>query len=159
MKKLAILLTLLISNLISAQHCPYDGSSIIILKIHSREDQNTISNLKVTLIKKKKDKIVNTTEYVLTQTNRFPFLSDEYTAIVGNNFDTENWFVKIESACEYGDNGWMNYGTVEIKLNRNDIYSLCGNFDNTNYYDNNDGRVYSPIEVMLTKRSCETPED
>lgn len=159
MKKLAILLIILVSNSISAQHCPYDGSSIIILKIHTREDQNTIPNLNVTLVKKKKGKIVNSTVYVLTQSNSFPFLSDEYTAIVGNNFDTENWFVKIESACEYGDNGWMNYGTTEIKLTQNDLFSLCGNYDNTNFYDHNEGRVYSPIEILLAKKSCETPEN
>jgi len=159
MKKLAILLVFLISSLCNAQHCAYDGSSIIILKIHTRDDFNTIPNLKVTLVKKKKDKIVNITEYVLTQYNSFPFLSDEYSAVVGSNFDTQNWSVKIESACEYGENGWMDYGTAEIKLNRNDMYPLCGNYDNTNFYDYNDGRVYSPIEVILTKRSCETPNN
>jgi len=159
MKKLVICLIILTSNVINAQHCPYDGSSIIVVKIHNREDQNTIPNLKVTLVKKIKDKIVNDNTYILTQNNNFPFLSDEYSIIVGSSLDTQNWYLKIESECEFGDYGWTYYGNSEIKLTASDMFFLCGNFDNTDFYDTNDGRVYSPIEVILTKRSCETIEN
>ena len=42
MKKLLILLVFLISNFISAQHCPYDCSSILVLKVNERDNENTI---------------------------------------------------------------------------------------------------------------------
>lgn len=46
MKKILICLFVLVSNLVNAQHCPYDFSDIIVLKVHTRENQNTIPNLK-----------------------------------------------------------------------------------------------------------------
>lgn len=156
MKKILICLLVLVSNSIYSQHCPYDFSSIIIVKIHTRENQNTIPNLKVTLIKKKKDKVVKSKDYILTQNNRFPFLTDEYSLVVGNSFDIENYYLKIESFCEYGNNDWTFYGTKEIKLTEIDKFPLCGNYDSNDYYDSTFGeRVYKPIEVILSKKSCE----
>lgn len=155
MKKMIICLIILLSNVINAQHCPYDGSSIIIAKIHTRENKNTIPNLKVTLVKKdKKSKIKK--EFILTQSNNFPFLTDEYSLIVGNRFDVENYYLKIESVCEYGNNDWTFYGTKEIKLTEIDKFPLCGNYHSNDYYDSTSGeRVYKPIEVILSKKSCE----
>lgn len=156
MKKILIFLFFLVSNVINAQHCPYDFSDIIVLKVHTIENQNTIPNLKVTLIKKKKDKIVNNKVYILTQNNRFPFLSDEYSVIIPSRLDIENYYLKIESFCEYGNNDWTFYGTKEIKLTEIDKFPLCGNYDSNDYYDSTFGeRVYKPIEVILSKKSCE----
>lgn len=159
MKKILILLIILVSNIGFAQHCPFDGAAIIVVKIHERDNENTIPNLKLTLVKKKKNKIIKTIENFPNTSYSFPFLNDEYNLIVGNTLDVENWYLKIESVCEYGDDGLMNYGTTEIKLTQYDSFSLCGNYDNTNYYDSNNGRVYSPIEVILSKKSCETQND
>ena len=156
MKKILICLLVLVSNSIYSQHCPYDGSSIIIAKIHTRENENTIPNLKVTLVKKKKDKVVKSKDYILTQNNRFPFLTDEYSLVVANSLDIENYYLKIESVCEYANNDWTFYGTKEIKLTEIDIFPLCGNYDSNDYYDSSyEERVYKPIEVILSKKSCE----
>lgn len=157
MRKIALFVLFLISNLIFAQHCPYDGSSVIVLKVHTRENQNTIPNLKVTLVKKKKkDKIVNSKVYILTQNNRFPFLSDEYSIIIPSTLDIENYYLKIDSVCEYVYDDWTYYGTTEIKLTENDKFRLCGNYDIDDYKDvSYSERVYKPIEVILQKSSCE----
>jgi uncharacterized membrane protein len=156
MRKIVVIVILVISNFSSAQHCPYDFSDIIVLKVHTRENQNTIPNLKVTLVKKKKDKIVNSKVYILTQNNRFPFLSDEYSIIIPSRLEIKNYYLIIESVCEYGDSGWTYYGTKEIKLAENDKFPLCGNYDSNDYYDSSFGeRVYKPIEVILQKSSCE----
>lgn len=155
MKNILFVLVILFYNSILAQHCPYDGSSIIVLKVHTPDNSNTIPNLKVTLVKKKQDKIVKSPVYILTQTNKFPFLSDEYSIIVGHNFDTENWYLKIESVCEYGDNNYVTLETTEIKITENDKYNLCGNFDSYEYETAFGERVYKPIEVMFRKGNCD----
>lgn len=156
MKKILICLLVLVSNLIYSQHCPYDFSSIIIVKIHTRENQNTIPNLKVTLIKKKKDKIIKSKDYILTQNNRFPFLTDEYSLVVGNSFDIENYYLKIESVCEFSNNEWSRYHLTEINLSKNDINGLCDHYDaSAENFHYSDGRVYKPIEIILRKQSCE----
>jgi len=157
MKKTALLILILVSNFSNAQaqHCPYDGSSIIVLKVHTQDNQDAIPNLKVTLIKKKNDKIVKNQLYVFTQNNNFPFLSDEYSVIVGTSFDTNNWYVKIESFCEFGNNGWTNFGTAEIKIKEDDKFNLCGNYDATDYHTVIGERIYKPIEVILSKKDCE----
>ena len=156
MKKMLIFLIILVSNVINAQHCGYDFSDIIVLKVHTRENLNTIPNLKVTLVKKKKDKIVNSKVYALTQTNTFPFLSDEYSVIIPSRLDIENYYLNIESVYEFGNNEWTYYGTKEIKLTKIDKFPLCENYDSNDYYDTSFGeRVYKPIEVILNKRSCE----
>lgn len=155
MKKMLICLLVLVSNLINAQHCPYDGSSIIFAKIHTRENENTIPNLKVSLVKKdKKGKIKK--EFILTQLSNFSFLTDEYSLIVGNTFDIENYYLKIESVCEFNDGEWTKYYMTEIQLFENDINGLCNHLDasakNFKYID---GRVYKPIEIILRKTKCE----
>lgn len=157
MKKLAILLTLLMSSLCNAQHCPYDGAAIIVVKIHERGNENTIQNLRVTLVKKKKDKIVNDAAYVLTQNGGFPFLSDEYSVIVPNRLDMKNYYLKIESVCEYRDNELSYFKTTENKLDENDLYPLCGNYDSSEYSTvmRSEGRIYHPLEIILDKVSCE----
>lgn len=155
MKNILFVLVILFYNSISAQHCPYDGSSIIVLKVHAPDNSNTIPNLKVTLVKKKQDKIVKSRVYILTQTNKFPFLSDEYSIIVGHNFDTENWYLKIESVCEYGDNNYTTLETTEIKITENDKYNLCGNFDSYEYHTGFGERDYKPIEVIFRKGNCD----
>lgn len=156
MKKLAILLLLLMSSLSNAQHCPFDGAAIIVVKIHERGNENTIQNLKLTLIKKKKNKVIKTIENFPNNSYSFPFLSDEYSLIVGSAFDVENWYLKIESVCEYGDNGWTYFKTTEIKLNENDKYQLCDNFNSSEYgvVTNSEGRVYKPVEVILERETC-----
>lgn len=155
MRKIVLFVILQISNFINAQHCSYDGSSIIILKIHTREDDNTIPNLKVSLVKKdNKGKIKKV--FILTQSNNFPFLTDEYSLIVGNTFDIENYYLKIESVCEFSNDEWTKYYLTEIKLFENDINGLCDHHDasakNFKYID---GRVYKPIEIILRKTKCE----
>jgi hypothetical protein len=155
MKKLLIGLLVLVSNSIYSQHCPYDGSSIIIAKIHTRENENTIPNLKVSLVKKdKKGKIKK--EFILTQSNNFPFLTDEYSLIVGNTFDIENYYLKIESVCEFNNGEWTKYYLTEIKLFENDINGLCDHHDaSAKDFKYIDGRVYKPIEIILRKTNCE----
>ncbi|MEC4003714.1 hypothetical protein OX283_003530 [Flavobacterium sp. SUN052] len=157
MKKQLICLIILISNLINAQHCPYDGTSIIVIKIHTRENQNTIPNLKLSLVKKKKNKIVKILEDFPSQSYNFPFLADEYSIIIGNAFDIENWYLKIESVCAYTNNEYTTYGTTEIKLTENDKYPLCENYDSSEYNTIGFGeqRIYKPIEVILYQRNCE----
>lgn len=154
MKKIIFLVIFCVSSIINAQHCPYCGSSIIVLKVHTKDNQNTIPNLKIALINKKND--TKNTDYILTRKSKFPFLTDEYSITVPYNFDIENWYLKIESYCDYEGNDWFNYGNAEIYLTENDKYSLCRNFISDEYSLNEGERVYKPIEVILGKKKCKS---
>lgn len=152
MKKLLILLVFLISNFISAQHCPYDGSSIIVLKVHERDNENTITNLHVTLIKKKNGKVKKSPIIMLYQMMNFPFISDEYWAQVPNDFKMEDLYLKIESVYEFKDDGYYTYGTTEIKVSESDKYALCDLYDSYQNDEIIEKRVFNPIEVVLEKK-------
>lgn len=156
MKKILFCFIILVSSILKAQHCPFDGAAIIVVKVHESGNENTIQNLKLTLIKKKKNKVIKTIENFPNNAYSFPFLSDEYSLIVGSAFDVENWYLKIESVCEYGDNGWTYFKTTEIKLNENDKYQLCDNFNSSEYgvVTNSEGRIYKPVEVILERQTC-----
>ncbi len=152
MKKLLILLVFLISNFMSSQQCPYDGSSIIVLKVHERDNENTIGNLHVTLIKKKNGKVKKSPITILYQMVNFPFISDEYWVQVPNDFKMEDMYLKIESVYQFEDSGYFSYGTTEIKVSESDKYALCDLYDSYQNDEIIEKRVYYPIEVVLEKK-------
>jgi len=136
----------------SAQHCPYDGSSIIVLKVHERDNENTITNLHVTLIKKKNGKVKKSPITILYQMNNYPFVGDEYSVQVPNNFKMEDLYLKIESVYEFKDDVYYNYVTKEIKVSESDKYALCDLYDSYQNDEIIEKRVFNPIEVVLEKK-------
>ena len=152
MKKLLIVIVFLVSNFINAQHCPYDGSSIIVLKVHEKGNLNTISNLHVTLIKKKKNKVKKNPVTILYQMTGIPLISDEYWVLVPNDFKMEDMYLKIESVYEYENGEKFTFGTTKIKVSETDKYPICDLYDT---YQNEviiDKRIFNPIEIILDKK-------
>jgi hypothetical protein len=154
MKRIVILILILISSISNAQHCAYDHSAIIVIKIRTNENYNTIPNLKVSLVKKGIHKMENDSKFRFTQINKFPFLTDEYSLQIPRSLNLENYIIKIESFCEFNGTKLMYYGTHTVKLSEHDKYSLCGTYDHEEYSQYNGERLYKPIEVVLSKIEC-----
>lgn len=150
---------MLFCNLISAQHCPHDNYSIIVVKLHENGNQNTIPNLHLTLIKKKKGKIKKSPIKILYQMTGIPFISDEYWVIVANEFKMQNLYLRIESVYEVKKGSSFTYGTTEVKVSETDKYPICDLYD---FYQNGvilNKRVFNPIEVILEKKQENTENE
>jgi hypothetical protein len=152
MRKIALFVILLISNFINAQHCPYDGSSVVVLKVHTRENQNSIPNLHVTLIKKKNGKVKKSPIIILYQMVRFPFITDEYWVQIPKDFKMDNLYLKIESVYQFDAGGYFHYGTTEIKVSESDKYDLCDLYDSYQNAGIIEKRIYHPVEIVLQKK-------
>lgn len=155
MKKILIFGIFLIFQLTNAQHCSYCGSSIIVLKVHTIENPNTIANLEIRLVKKKHNKIIESQILPLYQVTNFPFIQDGYSVIIPRNLNVKDWIIKINSVCEQENEVLQTYEETEIKISENDKYPLCDNFDSFEYNLIDGNRVFNPIEVILKRKLCE----
>ena len=174
MKKIFLLLTLLLANIIArAQHCPFDGTGIIVVNIHGHEDNISISGLEVFLC----DSLGNPYEQAPASNGRthsfdcsfhqnpatttfrgyidnnhpaeprkirFPFAGDDYVLLCERTYDTFKAYVKvIDPQGRFAESS-------AIKLFPVDVYSLCGNYRASTYNSSRFyGRIYHPVEIKL----------
>ncbi len=126
-----------------AQHCGFDGASIIVVHVHQKNDLKTIPNLRITIVNEKGiDVFVKDTTRSFQQSLKFPFLKDEYAFEISSGFDMDNLYLKIENFPQ------SNH-IIKVKLYDNDLYRLCGNYNDEIYSYNIGGRVFKPIEVIF----------
>jgi hypothetical protein len=147
---------LLISTLLTTQAQKTDCShSMLLLKVHSSNDSNTIQNLHITIIEKKGNGKIKATPY---QLELIPFNYDCYTVNLPNDFSLKNKYLHIESVCENINDSIQTYGETEVKLYDNDKISSCWVEEtfrqNQSDYISKDNRVFYPIEVIMELKEC-----
>ena len=147
-----LFILVLFCNFISAQLCSYDNFSIIVVKVHENGNQNTIPNLHLTLIKKKKGKIKKSPITLLYQMGYLPFISDEYYVQVPNNFKMQNLYLRIESVYVVKKGSSFTYGTTEIKVSETDKYPICELSDSYQNRGILNKRVFNALEIILNKK-------
>jgi hypothetical protein len=147
MKKIFLITILFFANYINAQHCGFDGSSIIVVNVHSQNDMYNIPNLRISIVDKNGIHLINYEKETMyfRQNLSFPFLKSDYGLVVSSGLDMNNLYLKIESP-------YVKSNTIKVKLYNNDKYPLCGNYDNENYSNRNlyANRVYKPIDVIFS---------
>jgi len=148
-----------------AQHCPFDGSGIIVLKIHSSGSADIIAGLKVTLI----DSLgkpagefwqnpEKTTYHGPIDCNhradvtrmRFPFAKDNYVFVGFFNLLSKPHTIRIEYTDGNFNDG--HFSAVVVKPASEDMYSLCGTYKMDEYPSEYHGILidYKPVEICLT---------
>lgn len=161
----------LVNGSVNAQHCPYDGTFIMIVEITSENDSLVIPNLEVTFLDSLGNKVVDWTSDTLklwqnpketshsgTIDNenpmnpwsiRFWFATDNYVFVTGRKLPGIQ--LKIEDID--GDENGGHFQTKIINLAQNNLYNLCTNFSD---WDQGDEygfvKDYKPIKVKLNKR-------
>lgn len=156
---------LFITGGLLAQHCPFDGSGIIVLNIHSNRSAAIIAGLKVTLIDSIGQEVgefwqnpERTTYHGPIDCNhradvtrmRFPFAKDNYVFVGAFNLLSKTHTIRIEDTD--GNRIGGNFGAVVVKPSSDNMYSLCGTYKMEEYPAEHDGRLvdYHPVEICLT---------
>ena len=150
----------------AAQHCPFDLSAIVVLYIHSADEARTIPGLKVSLLDSNgntkdlfwQNALASTARGYIDNEHparvrqiRFPFALDHYVWVCGSRFPLGKYRVRIESP---GGETKNVFETLIIPLSDNDLFSLCGTYDEEIYpkWMEREGVPYRPVEVILNKR-------
>ena len=147
-------------------HCGYDFSSYIVLEAKENGKQESIKNLRVTLIDSLGNEAINVNNslswiqnnqplkfvenYQLPNSDKwyFPFAKDSYLLSITNTFPADTFQIKIEDVDGKENGG--KYKTEIIQLYSFNMYVLCSN-EGKRMAQQFGPRVNKPIRVVMRK--------
>lgn len=159
------LFLLLITAKIKAQHCPFDMSGIIVVKIYTDKDTALLKGLTISLIDSNGKWVADfwqnpprtTFKGYIDNENpaepkriRFPFAKDNYVLVTRSRFKLEQYNIKISYTRP--DKKKDLFETLIISATNDDVYSLCGTYDEEIYPGwmlNDKQYAYKPVEVVV----------
>jgi len=175
MKPLTFMLSL-VPTLLTAQHCAYDFSSVIVVRPHAAGDSSVIDGLRITLLDNNNLPVVHydkpwqlfhrNVEQHLPYRKRgyfnvpanFPFAKDNYILVVPNSFRTAKMKVLVQDERDAGplnkrrDRWPVRYKQVVVPLTALDSYILCGVYDEEVYPTVQGRPNFAPVDISLHHR-------
>jgi hypothetical protein len=150
---------------LTAQHCPFDATGIIVVNTHSSASSTNIPDLKITLIDslgkpvgefwRNPDKTtfhgpIDCNHRAEVTKMRFPFAKDNYVFVGVIDLLNMSHTIIIEDTDGPANGG--NFKTLVINPESKGMYSLCGTYKMEEYPEDYRERkvFYKPIEVCLT---------
>jgi hypothetical protein len=148
-----------------AQHCPFDNSGIIVVNVHTDKDTALLTGLKISLIDSNGKWVADfwqnpphtTFKGYIDNENparpkriRFPFAKDNYVLVTRSRFKLEQYNIKISYTRP--DKKKDLFETLIIAATNDDVYSLCGTYDEEVYPGrmlNDKQYTYKPVEVVV----------
>ena len=171
MRTLLLALLLLPSGL-SAQHCGYDFSAILVLRPHAGHHSTVIGELRITLLDsnnvpftyngrpyppffRNTDRKAWDTPGVNHRPVRnddllFPFAQDNYVLVIGQGMDLRGCSILVQD-----ERSWMDgavYRQVLVPLRIETGYSLCGHYNDQVYHTHPEEVPFAPIDITLYQR-------
>ncbi len=159
------LFLLLLTATTKAQHCPFDMSGIIVLNIHTDNDTALLTGLTISLIDSNGNWVADfwqnpprtTFKGYIDNENpaepkriRFPFAKDNYVLVTRSRFPLGQYNIKISYTRP--DKKKDLFETIIISATNDDVYSLCGTYDEEIYPGwmlNDKQYTYKPVEVVV----------
>ncbi|WP_291117340.1 hypothetical protein [Flavobacterium sp. UBA6135] len=164
-------------QVITGQHCGYDFTSYLVVKVNEVGKSETIKNLRISIADSLGREVINVNN-LLSWTKRneplvfsmnykidkngakvaadtpesrwfFPFAKEHYLLSVTNTFNAENYFLKIEDID--GDENGGSFQTQLIQLYPFNMYVLCSS-ENERQAQQFGPKTNRPIEVYLVKK-------
>jgi hypothetical protein len=165
MTRFLIFAGLLFAGGLSAQHCPFDATGIIVVNIHCSSDTANITNLEVILMDslgkvvgefwRNPDKItyhgpIDCNHRADVTRMRFPFAKDNYVFVGAINLLNKPHTISIRDIDGKKNGG--NFASVLVKLTKSEVYSLCGTYKMEVYPEEYHDQkvVYKPLEICLS---------
>ena len=162
------------AQVITGQHCGYDFTSYLVVKVHEKGRSETIKNLRISLADSLGREVFNVNNH-LSWTHRneplvfsmnykidksgakvandtpdsrwfFPFAKDQYLLSVTNTFKAENYYLKVQDVDGKENGG--EFETQLIPLYPFNMYVLCSS-ENERQAQQFGPRTNRPIEVFL----------
>lgn len=164
-KQVLILATyLLISSFAPAQHCPFDATGVISLRIYAMGDSTLITGLKISIQgfenaagnifwqnppkTSLQGNIVVTDSSMLKKYN-FPFALNNYVLVCPLLLKQPSYQVIIEDIDGVANGG--HFETKRFEITQNDVFSLCGTYKLKNIpkYWNGVLTNYKPLNIKI----------
>ncbi len=161
---------------LAAQHCGYDFRSLIVVRPHAAGDSAVIEGLRITLLDSNNLPVVHydkpwhlfernveppfcgNVRYKGPYEPSFPFARDNYVLVVPNSFRTAKMRVLVQDERDAGplnkrrDHWPVRFKQTIVPLTANDMYLLCGVFDERVYPELRDRPAYHPVDITLYQR-------
>lgn len=144
------------------QHCGFDFTSYLVVDVHENGQKTNLNNIKITLIDKEGNEVINTNNslswkngnkpmyfdknYKISKEGEkerwfFPYAKDNYLLSVTNTFPAENYNIRIEDLSN-------KFKTQIIELSSYNLYILCSS-ENEKQARKFGPRSNKPIEVIM----------
>ncbi len=166
----------LLSLFVRAQHCGYDFASIIAVRPHATGVSLVIAGLRITLLDSNNLPVVhygtpchlfnrNIEQHLRPRRNGaknapdyFPFAKDNYILVVPNSFRTAKMKVLVQDERDadplnkHRDQWPVRYKQVVVAITADDLYPLCGVFDEEVYPPMHDRPPFRSVDIILDQR-------
>lgn len=172
MRTFFILFIQLLPVLCTAQHCGYDGASILVVHPHAPGDTAVYDGLRITLLDsmnipfewggractpffRNNNMEAFNERYINHQPQHgnayiFPFAKDNYVLVIPRVLDLTGWHILFqEFDCE-----WFQSCASQqlVPVTNFDSYPLCDTYDANEYPTRSDRPAYQPMDVTLSVR-------
>jgi len=165
------ILLLLLPSLLYAQHCGYDHAAIILVHAHRANSPTVEPRLRITLLDTNNlPAAINGQDWNRFRPNDgrsvlhdrawqphferysgrvFPFAGDNYVLVVPSHLDYTGYSILVQDE--------RNGGMGELKRNvvpitNNDVYILCGTYDEEVYPPLAGRPNFAPVDIILYPR-------
>jgi hypothetical protein len=169
--RILIVLLLLQPVILAAQHCCYDFAAIIVVHAHRSNSATVEPRLRITLLDTNNlPAVINGQEWNQFRPNdgrsvlhdrtwqphferyrghEFPFAGDNYVLVVPARLDYTGYAILVQDE--------RNGGLGELRrtvapITNNDVYPLCGRYDEEVYSPTEGRPKFAPVDIMLQTR-------
>jgi hypothetical protein len=162
---------ILLPSWLAAQHCGYDFASIIVVHAHRSNSATVEPRLRITLLDTKNlPAVINGQEWNRFRPNDgrstlpdrawqphferysglvFPFAGDNYVLVVPSRLDYSGCSILVQ---DERNGGVGELRRTVVPITNNDVYPLCGRYDE-DVYPPMEGRPnFAPVDIMLQTR-------
>lgn len=169
--RLILLLSVLLSNLVPAQHCGYDHASIIVVHAHRANSPTVEPRLRITLLDTNNlPAVINGQDWNRFRPNDgrsvlhdrawqqhferysgqvFPFAGDNYVLVIPSHLDYTGYSILVQ---DERNGGMGELKRTVVPITNNDVYILCGRYDDE-VYTSVEGRPnFTPVDITLIRR-------
>lgn len=163
-----LLLIALLPTLLPAQHCGYDFTSIIVVHAHRANSPAVEPRLRITLLDANNlPAVINGQDWNRFRPNDgrsvphdrawqqhferysgqvFPFAGDNYVLVIPSHLDYTGYSILVQ---DERNGGLGELKRTVVPITNNDVYILCGTYDEE-VYPSMEGRpAFKPVDIIL----------
>ncbi|HRH70516.1 MAG TPA: hypothetical protein PLB89_13490 [Flavobacteriales bacterium] len=155
-------------TLLSAQHCGYDHASIIVVHPHRVNSPTVEPRLRITLLDTDHLPVmIHGQEWNRFRPNdrsgalhdrawqphferykdlEFPFAGDNYVLVIPSHLDYTGYSILVQ---DERNGGMGELKRTVVPISNNDVYGLCGTFDEEVYPTRKGRPDFKPVDIIL----------
>lgn len=169
--RLLLLLSVLLPTLLHAQHCGYDFASIIVVHTHRANSTSVEPRLRITLLDTNNlPAVINEQDWNRFRPNdgrntlpdrtwqphferyrstSYPFAGDNYVLVIPSHLDYTGYSILVQ---DERNGGMGELKRTVVPITNNDVYSLCGTYDEEVYPPMEGRPNFAPVDIILYPR-------